>query len=325
MHKRTALLILIGVLMASCGVRKTTAPPDKKITGIGQDIINFGMRYLNKPYRFAGKGPHAFDCSGFTSFVFREFGYRLSSSSAGQDRQLPSIMQREHLQVGDLVFFEGRAHNGQVGHVGIVKELLPNGEFRFLHASTASGVIVSHSAEPYYASRYLRGGRVLKENNALVAAKRIPKEKTKEEKRIDKRKNGFNPAKANEQVLIEAPKAKADKSQILDQPVREKQTLAVHTRPLSQPESGPTPKNPEREGRIPPTIKTIILPDTISVPEPAESNLSADGSSLQHLVEPGETLYSISRKYECTVAQLKEWNPHLGAVLRRGEKLLIRP
>jgi len=101
MHKRTALLILIGVLMASCGVRKTTAPPDKKITGIGQDIINFGMRYLNKPYRPAGKGPHAFDCSGFTSFVFREFGYRLSSSSAGQDRQLPSIMQREHLQVGD--------------------------------------------------------------------------------------------------------------------------------------------------------------------------------------------------------------------------------
>ncbi|HBQ57509.1 MAG TPA: hypothetical protein DD786_10220, partial [Porphyromonadaceae bacterium] len=46
---------------------------------------------------------------------------------------------------------------------------------------------------------------------------------------------------------------------------------------------------------------------------------------ITHPVKPGETLYSISRKYNCSVAQLRDWNPQLGTVLKPGEKLVIRP
>jgi LysM repeat protein len=42
-----------------------------------------------------------------------------------------------------------------------------------------------------------------------------------------------------------------------------------------------------------------------------------------HTVQMGETLYSISRQYGCSVEQLKEWNPQMGDVLRAGEKLRI--
>ena len=70
----------------------------------------------------------------------------------------------------DLVFFEGQKRNGKVGHVGIVTEIGSGGEFKFIHASTNNGVIISASTEPYYASRYLRGGRVLKETATQRAA-----------------------------------------------------------------------------------------------------------------------------------------------------------
>ena len=118
--------------MVSCGVRKQSVSPISKTDGAQSEIIDYGMKHLNKPYRYAGKGPSSFDCSGFTSFVFKEFGYRLSTSSSGQAKQVPSINRKEDLRVGDLVFFEGRAHNGRVGHVGIVKEV-----FLFVKQKTA--------------------------------------------------------------------------------------------------------------------------------------------------------------------------------------------
>lgn len=135
---------------------------------LADDVIRYGKQYLGKPYRGAAKGPGAFDCSGYTSFVFKKFGYRLASSSAGQARQLAPIEERENLRKGDLVFFEGNRKNGRVGHVGIVTEARHNGQFRFIHASTSNGVIISSSTEPYYASRYLRAGRVLEENASYV-------------------------------------------------------------------------------------------------------------------------------------------------------------
>ena len=71
------------------------------------------------------------------------------------------LAKKEDLAIGDLVFFEGRSRNGRVGHVGIVTEIYPNNNFKFIHSSTTNGVIISSSTEPYYSSRYLRGGRVI--------------------------------------------------------------------------------------------------------------------------------------------------------------------
>lgn len=334
MYKKIALLLLLAVVIASCGARKTAVTSTKKLSGTQQDIIDYGMKYLNKPYRYAGKGPNAFDCSGFTSFVFKEFGFNLSPSSAGQDKQVPSIRKKEDLQVGDLVFFEGRAHNGRVGHVGIVKEILPNGEFRFLHASTSNGVIVSRSTEQYYASRYLRGGRILPENNQLAMTKKVSEEKPKTAKSTDKRKNAFTPAKAKEQVLIEAPKTQTEKeveiviAQNPDIPELEKSkndSLIIHARPLDISQSDNTSQKRQSDEDIEQLVaQAVIRPDTIAIPKPVETKI-VNTDSISHEVKPGETLYSISRKYNCSVAQIKEWNPQLGAVLKSGDSLKIYP
>lgn len=169
------ILLCISAFFASCGVSKKASQKDN-LSLLQEQILQFGKKYLGKPYRYASNGPNSFDCSGFTSFVFREFGFKLSAGSAEQDRQVPTIANRKELVPGDLVFFEGRRQNGQVGHVGIVTEAKKNGDFNFIHASTSFGVIISSSNEPYYASRYLRGGRVLKDSdNRTANLKRKPK------------------------------------------------------------------------------------------------------------------------------------------------------
>jgi LysM repeat protein/ABC-type branched-subunit amino acid transport system substrate-binding protein len=46
-------------------------------------------------------------------------------------------------------------------------------------------------------------------------------------------------------------------------------------------------------------------------------------STIEHLVKSGETLYSIAKQYNVTVAQLKSKNPMLGDQLSIGQKVLV--
>ncbi|MDR2682837.1 MAG: CapA family protein [Dysgonamonadaceae bacterium] len=125
-----------------------------------QNIIDFSKQFLGIPYRRGSKGPKSFDCSGFTSFIFKNFGYRLSSSCTQQVTQGIPI-GKEELKTGDLIFFKGRnAQSRRVGHVGIV---LSNeeGNVKFIHACRRGVLIDELNKSSYYKSRYVTGLRVL--------------------------------------------------------------------------------------------------------------------------------------------------------------------
>ena len=182
MKRKLTFLLLIGVFSLSCSSKsnlsasnahnKLSKEKEYEVIAMQDSVINFGKRYMSTPYRYGGTTPKGFDCSGFTSYVYRQFGFSLNRASRDQAKQFPSIPKKE-LQTGDLVFFEGRKQNGIVGHVGIVTERKENGEFEFLHSSIKRGVTVSSSDEPYYAARYLTGGRVIdsQSTNLLLARK----------------------------------------------------------------------------------------------------------------------------------------------------------
>ncbi|MDR2805726.1 MAG: CapA family protein [Dysgonamonadaceae bacterium] len=131
---------------------------------IPQHIIDFSKQYLGVPYRRGSKGPKSFDCSGFTSFVFKNFGYRLSSSCAQQISQGTQI-GKEELKTGDLIFFKGRnAQSSRVGHVGIVL-FNEEGNVTFIHACRRGVSIDELNKSTYYKPRYITGIRVLEENS----------------------------------------------------------------------------------------------------------------------------------------------------------------
>ena len=125
-----------------------------------EDLMSEAFSHIGTRYRSGAKGPYAFDCSGFTSYVFRKFGENIGSCSRDQYAKNQPI-SRGDLQTGDLVFFTSRNSGRGVGHVGIVVDVNGDGTFSFIHASTSEGVKVSQSTDGYYARRYVGARRVM--------------------------------------------------------------------------------------------------------------------------------------------------------------------
>ena len=124
------------------------------------DLLKEASSHLGKRYKSGSKGPNAFDCSGFSGYVFRQFGYKMGADSRSQYLQGKSI-DRKELRKGDLVFFTSRSSGRNVGHVGIVWEAdNETGNFKFIHASTRDGVKISNF-EGYYVNRYVGAKRVI--------------------------------------------------------------------------------------------------------------------------------------------------------------------
>ena len=63
-------------------------------------------------------------------------------------------VRRSKLEEGDLVFFKNARKSRTASHVGIYLK-----DYKFIHASTSDGVIVSDLREPYYDKTWLAGGR----------------------------------------------------------------------------------------------------------------------------------------------------------------------
>ena len=123
-----------------------------------KDILDYAFQFQGVRYQRGASSPSGFDCSGFTSYVFKKFGYDLDRSS-GEQINNGRRVGRDELRPGDLVFFNGRARGNRIGHVGIVTEV-DGRSFKFIHAAS-TGIRESHSSESYYNARYMGACRVV--------------------------------------------------------------------------------------------------------------------------------------------------------------------
>lgn len=125
------------------------------------DLLKEANKHIGKPYRSGSKGPSAFDCSGFSSYVYRQFGYNISPASRMQYTEGQKV-ERKSLRKGDLVFFTSRRSGNNVGHVGIVVSAdNKTGDFKFIHASV-KGVKID-DCKGYYEGRYVGARRIITE------------------------------------------------------------------------------------------------------------------------------------------------------------------
>ena len=126
------------------------------------NLLATAYKYLGVRYRSGHSGPDGFDCSGFTSFVFRQHDIKLTHSSRAQYNEGARVADVANLQKGDLVFFGGSRSSKSIGHVGIVTEVDPTKRsFKLIHASTSGGIKVDSSLDPYYTRRYVGACRVI--------------------------------------------------------------------------------------------------------------------------------------------------------------------
>ena len=130
-------------------------------SGNGSAAVDLAVRHLGTKYVYGGAAPGAFDCSGFTMYVFKQFGISLPHTASGQwtGGYGAKITARDQLQPGDLVFFNDPSRSGgkACSHAGIYV-----GNGTFIHASSGkSGVVYSSLNDAYYNRYYIGGIRVL--------------------------------------------------------------------------------------------------------------------------------------------------------------------
>ena len=104
-------------------------------SAIGEQVVALAMSYLGVPYVYGGASPSGFDCSGFTLYIYKQFGYSLYHSASAQWKNAGEYVDRSDLQPGDLIFFAdpSRTNGKECSHCGIY---IGNGEF--IHASSSS-------------------------------------------------------------------------------------------------------------------------------------------------------------------------------------------
>ena len=79
-------------------------------------VMRTGNSLKGVPYRYGGSTPRGFDCSGFTSYVYRKAGVSLPRRASIQRAKARRI-SRSSARKGDLVFFHDS--RGRVYHVGL--------------------------------------------------------------------------------------------------------------------------------------------------------------------------------------------------------------
>ena len=122
---------------------------DGTTTSSGNQVVDFAMQYVGYPYVYAGEGPYAFDCSGFTKFVYQNTLGMDITHDMFQQIKMGAPVNRSDLQPGDMVFFANTFRPG-LSHNGIY---IGNGQF--VHAENEStGVKVSDINSDYYSSRW---------------------------------------------------------------------------------------------------------------------------------------------------------------------------
>ena len=138
-------------------------------------LIQTSSKYLGAPYVSAGITPSGFDCSGFTTYVFRELGINLNRTSAGQYSQGTAV-SRNDLQVGDLLFFNTSGYG--VSHVAIY---IGNG--KMIHSQSSKGVSYNNLTDSYWNKTYIGAKRVanFKEEQAQQVMQAATTVKQKEE------------------------------------------------------------------------------------------------------------------------------------------------
>ncbi|MCO5267357.1 MAG: C40 family peptidase [Brumimicrobium sp.] len=122
------------------------------------DILNAGMTYLGKPYRYPLKNGQILDCSGLLYQIHGEFNVQLPRTSRDM-AQYVQIIPTEEAKEGDLMFFKGRKGD-RIGHVSMIV-CVENDTITMLHSSSSRGVIVEKFNEnTYFKKRFVSIGRI---------------------------------------------------------------------------------------------------------------------------------------------------------------------
>jgi cell wall-associated NlpC family hydrolase len=108
-------------------------------------IVAFAEKSIGTPYVWGGTSTKGFDCSGYTTYVMKEFDITMPRRATDQQKA-SKVINKKDAQKGDLVFF----NNGSgISHVGII--VSEKGEpLTMIHASSSQGITITNLESSSY-------------------------------------------------------------------------------------------------------------------------------------------------------------------------------
>lgn len=120
----------------------STPPPQTNFDTVSEfraAVVDYAMQYLGNRYVHGGQSLESgTDCSGFTCYIYKTFGYSLSRTPQGQYTSAGRGIDMSQIQPGDIICYS--SNGSTCTHVGLY---IGNGQI--IHAANSrKGVIISN-------------------------------------------------------------------------------------------------------------------------------------------------------------------------------------
>lgn len=356
MNRRLLINFIGGILLISVSLPVLASAQETIITQgqpkeieltaekVADLLVDYASTFLGTPYRYGANGPKRFDCTGYTRYVYKHFGYRdLSRSSRDQahDGREVDISDFHNLQKGDILLLGSRRNPKVVGHVGIFIGLdEQNNDPRFIHASNHGVRYSSIYTESYYANR-------------LLGARRILPDFYDDDVAFDSTATyAFQPDEGVHIAPDSLVLSDADRRIVLFENGKWAYVAADGT--LTVPEAGSRIILTGDGSWAPARIAKVVVPSTALLPDPQDhqseekptskpaakpavaDTLKAAADTTQpaapmqpemvyHTVVKGDTLYGIAKKHGTTVNKICQLNGiSTNTILKVGRKLRVK-
>lgn len=101
------------VAVTSAAVSLKTTKAAAKVSAA--DIIAEAKKHQGKAYRFGASGPHTFDCSGYTMYVYRKAAGKKLPHKADLQQKKGTRVSKSDARVGDLVVIRSGTRGTHAG------------------------------------------------------------------------------------------------------------------------------------------------------------------------------------------------------------------
>ena len=120
----------------------TTVTPAKGDSSVASGVVSLAYSLLGVPYVSGGSSPSGFDCSGFTSYLFRQYGISVSRSSSAQAYGGTAVNGLANAQPGDIICYPG--HVGlYVGGGQMIHANVPGGSVRLVGVNSIGMSVIA--------------------------------------------------------------------------------------------------------------------------------------------------------------------------------------
>ena len=135
--------------------------PDPNLP-LAEQVVEFAKTLLGTRYVWGGASRAGFDCSGFVTYVLRNFDITVRRVANDQFNHSGTRVARAEIAPGDLVFFSSNGGR-TITHVGIYI-----GDNEFIHSSSArTGVTISRLDTSWHTSTFAGANRILPSPESL--------------------------------------------------------------------------------------------------------------------------------------------------------------